>query len=147
MTAPTQAEVRSWARLHGMTVNERGSLPAAVVQAFLAATGGSAAAAPSATPTSVAPSAPPAGTLDLAGGLRSFLDSIEAEVQAVTSLSERIDTLVAELNDVRDQQARRLLVLDELKASVSDQSLGVFLDRAIRPRRTRVPEVVPERLQ
>ncbi|MGZ6827306.1 MAG: hypothetical protein ACXVGH_10975, partial [Mycobacteriales bacterium] len=64
----------------------------------------------------------------------------------VSALSERIDALVTELNDARDQQAKRLLVLDELRASVTDGSLGTFLDGAIKPRRTRVREVVPERL-
>jgi len=67
-------------------------------------------------------------------------------VRAVTALSERIDALVTELNDVRGQQAKRLLVLDELQGSVTDQSLGAFLNQAIKPRKTRVREVVPERL-
>jgi hypothetical protein len=107
------------------------------------------AAAPrvAAAPAAPAPkSAPAAGTADLAGGLRSYLASIEAEVWAVTGLSEQIDALVADLNDLRDQQAKRLLVLDDLRASVSDKSLGAFLDSAIKPRKTRVPEVIPERL-
>jgi hypothetical protein len=68
------------------------------------------------------------------------------EVRAVSSLSERIDILVIELNDLRDQQAKRLIVLDELRASVKDKTLGSFLDSAIKPRKTRVPEVIPERL-
>lgn len=106
-----------------------------------------AAAAPAApTAESASPAAPAPGTADLAGGLRSYLASIEAEVRAVTALSERIDGLVTELNDLRDQQAKRLLVLDDLRASVTDKSLGAFLDSAIRPRKTRVPEVIPERL-
>lgn len=91
--------------------------------------------------------APPPGTIDLAGGLRSYLGSIDVEVRAVSSLSERIDALVTELNDLRDQQAKRLIVLDTLRASVTDQSLGSFLTAAIKPRKTRVPEVVPERLR
>lgn len=99
-----------------------------------------------ADPAPVEVSAPPAGTSDLAGGLRSYLGAIDAEVRAVSSLSERIDALVSELNDLRDQQAKRLIVLDELRASVSDASLGAFLDQAIKPRKTRVREVVPERL-
>jgi hypothetical protein len=94
-----------------------------------------------------APAAPAPGAIDLAGGLRSYLASIEAEVRAVSSLSERIDLLVAELNDVREQQAKRLVVLDQLRESVSDKSLGAFLESAIKPRRTRVPEIVPARLQ
>ena len=103
-------------------------------------------AAPVAPAAAATPSAPAAGTADLAGGLRSYLASIEAEVRAVTALSERIDGLVGELNNLRDQQAKRLLVLDALRSSVSDKSLGAFLDSAIRPRKTRVPEVIPERL-
>lgn len=102
-----------------------------------------AAASKSATKTA----APPAGSTDLAGGLRSYLGAIDLEVRAVSELSERIDALVAELNDARDQQAKRLIVLDELRASVSDGSLGSFLDQAIRPRKTRVAEVVPKRLR
>ena len=101
------------------------------------------AAAKTATPR---PSAPAAGTIDLAGGLRALLDSVETEVRAVSSLSERIDTLVTELNRRRDEQAKRLIVLDALRESVNDQSLGAFLDKAIRPRRPRVTELMPERL-
>jgi hypothetical protein len=96
--------------------------------------------------TTAAPAAPAAGTIDLAGGLRSLLDSVEAEVRAVSGLSERIDTLVTELNKRRDEQAKRLLVLDALRESVNDQSLGAFLDKAIRPRKPRVTELMPERL-
>jgi hypothetical protein len=101
------------------------------------------AAASTATSTT---SAPPAGSTDLAGGLRALLGSVEVEVRAVTSLSERIDTLVTQLNAVRDEQAKRLLVLDALRTSVEDTNLGTFLDKAIRPRRARVAEVVPKRL-
>jgi hypothetical protein len=61
-------------------------------------------------------------------------------------LSQRIDELVTELNSRRDEQAKRLLVLDALRESVNDQSLGAFLDKAIRPRRPRVTELMPERL-
>ncbi len=104
-------------------------------------------AAPSATAiASAEPKAPPAGKTDLAGGLRTYLGAIEMEVRAVSSLSERIDVLVAQLNDVRDQQAKRLLVLDDLRASVADQGLRAFLDQLIKPRKTRVPEVIPKRL-
>ncbi|MDQ1689712.1 MAG: Histone H1-like nucleoprotein [Frankiaceae bacterium] len=92
-------------------------------------------------------SAPPAGSADLAGGLRAYLGAVDAEVRAVSALSERIDSLVADLNAARDEQAKRLIVLDELRASVSDGSLGSFLDQAIRPRKTRVVEVVPKRLR
>lgn len=90
--------------------------------------------------------APPAGSSDLAGGLRNLLGAVEAEVRAVSTLSEQIDALVRQLNDVRDEQAKRLLVLDTLRTSVEDVNLGTFLDKAIRPRRARVAEVVPERL-
>jgi hypothetical protein len=64
----------------------------------------------------------------------------------VSTLSEQIDALVGELNGVRDEQAKRLLVLDALRTSVDDAGLTSFLDKAIRPRRQRVAEVVPERL-
>lgn len=186
MTTPTQAQVRTWAKSKGMTVNQRGSLPADLVQAYAAAhpvarkKAAVSAARAKATPRPAARAsttqtrrraasvskpgarhttpaasvsngstnvpAPPPGSVDLAGGLRAYLSSIEAEVRAVTALSERTDALVTELNDVRDQQAKRLLVLDELQASVTDQSLGAFLNQAIKPRKTRVREVVPERL-
>ena len=86
------------------------------------------------------------GSADLAGGLRTLLAEIDAEVRAVSALSEQIDDLVTALNAARDEQARRLLVLDTLRASVDDSSLGAFLDKAIRPRRTRVAELVPDRL-
>lgn len=102
-------------------------------------------ATPAKTATA-APAAPTAGSIDLAGGLRSLLDSVETEVRAVSSLSQRIDELVTELNARRDEQAKRLLVLDALRESVNDQSLGAFLDKAIRPRRVRVTELMPERL-
>lgn len=87
-----------------------------------------------------------AGILDLAGGLQSFLTAIETEVRAVSSLSERIDSLVTDLNAVREEQSQRLLALDALRESASDGGLSSFLDRLIRPRQPRVPEVVPERL-
>lgn len=96
--------------------------------------------------TAAAASAPAAGSIDLAGTLRQLLESVETEVRAVTALSGQIDALVEELNSRREEQAKRLIVLDALRASVSDQSLGAFLDKAIRPRRTRVVEVMPERL-
>lgn len=90
--------------------------------------------------------APPAGSVDLAGSLRGLLGSVDAEVRAVSVLSERIDDLVAQLNTTREEQATRLLVLDELRASVQDETLGAFLEKAVRPRRARVVEVFPERL-
>ncbi|MDQ1683962.1 MAG: hypothetical protein QOC82_699 [Frankiaceae bacterium] len=86
------------------------------------------------------------GVADLAGGMRSLLGAIENEVRAVSALSEQIDTLVAELNARREEQATRLLALDALQGSVTDAGLSSFLDKAIRPRRTRVPEVIPDRL-
>jgi hypothetical protein len=104
------------------------------------------AAAARASTATAAPAAPAAGSIDLAGGLRSLLDAVETEVRAVSSLSQRIDELVTELNNRRDEQAKRLLVLDALRESVNDQSLGAFLDKAIRPRRPRVTELMPERL-
>ena len=86
------------------------------------------------------------GVADLAGGMRSLLGAIESEVRAVSALSEQIDTLVAELNARREEQAARLLALDALQGSVTDTGLSSFLDKAIRPRKTRVPEVIPDRL-
>ena len=91
-------------------------------------------------------SAPAPGAIDLAGGLRSLLSAVEAEVREVSALSERIDKLVTELNAKRDDQTKRLLVLDALRGSVDDPGLGGFLDKAIRPRKPRVVEVVPKRL-
>jgi hypothetical protein len=96
--------------------------------------------------TTAAAASSSGGVADLAGGMRSMLTSIENEVRAVSALSEQIDALVAELNTRRDEQAARLLALDALRASVTDPGLNAFLDKAIRPRRTRVPEIVPERL-
>jgi len=106
----------------------------------------SAAPAASASTPAARVSAAPAGSTDLAGSLRNVLTSMESEIRAVSTLSEQIDVLVGQLNDVRDEQAKRLLVLDSLRTSVQDANLGAFLDKAIRPRKTRVPEVVPERL-
>ena len=90
--------------------------------------------------------APPAGSNDLAGTLRMMLGSMDTEIRAVSALSEKIDGLVRQLNDAREEQAKRLLVLDALRTSVEDANLGAFLDKAIRPRKTRVEEVVPKRL-
>jgi hypothetical protein len=110
------------------------------------------AARPAARPAAAAGSsssssnAPAPGTIDLAGGLRSLLSAVETEVREVTALSERIDKLVAELNAKRDDQTKRLLVLDALRGSVEDPGLGGFLDKAIRPRKPRVVEVIPKRL-
>ena len=106
------------------------------------------AARPAAAATSAASSvnAPPAGSTDLAGGLRSLLGAVETEVRAVTALSERIDGLVTQLNAARDEQAKRLITLDALRGAVDDTNLGTFLDKAIRPRRARVEESFPKRL-
>jgi len=90
--------------------------------------------------------APPAGSNDLAATLRMMLGSMDTEIRAVSALSEKIDGLVRQLNDAREEQAKRLLVLDALRTSVEDANLGAFLDKAIRPRKTRVEEVVPKRL-
>jgi len=104
--------------------------------------------AATARPAAAAPAAAAAagGIADLAGGLKSFLTEIEAEVRAVTALSERIDGLVSELNTVREEQSQRLLALDALRASAQDGGLTSFLDKLIKPRQPRVPEVVPDRL-
>lgn len=101
---------------------------------------------PSAAKPAVEQKASAAGKTDLAGGLRTYLGAVETEVRAVSALSERIDVHVAQLNDLRDQQAKRLLVLDELRSSVADQSLRTFLDQLIKPRKTRVREVIPKRV-
>ena len=90
--------------------------------------------------------APAAGSIDLAGGLRSYLDSVKVEVLAVSALSEQIDELVMALNAARDEQATRLLVLDALRDAFSDAGQFGFLDKLIKPRKTRVPEVIPPRL-
>lgn len=104
-------------------------------------------AAPSAAPqSSRTASAPPAGSIDLAGDLKTLLDTVRVEVEAVSALSEQIDELVTELNAVRQEQATRLLVLDDLRGSVGDDTLGTFLNQTIQPRTVRVQEVVPERL-
>ena len=104
-------------------------------------------AARAAAPAAAAAAAAAGGISDLAGGLKSFLTAIETEVRAVTALSERIDGLVSELNVVREEQAQRLIALDALRASAEDGGLTSFLDKLIRPRSPRVPEVVPERLE
>lgn len=168
------AQVRTWARASGLEVPARGALPAGVVRAYetahpentrekedhvaaAPARKSSSAKAPEAAPAeatdspargSAAPEvqAPPAGSVDLAGSLRGLLGSVDAEVRAVSVLSEKIDDLVSQLNTAREEQATRLLVLDELRASVQDETLGAFLEKAVRPRRARVVEVFPERL-
>lgn len=101
---------------------------------------------PAAAASSSSSSAPAPGSIDLAGGLRSLLSAVETEVREVSALSERIDKLVTELNAKRDDQTKRLLVLDALRGSVDDPGLGGFLDKAIRPRKPRVVEVIPKRL-
>jgi hypothetical protein len=103
--------------------------------------------APRAASAAAAAATTQTGVADLAGGMRSLLGAIENEVRAVSALSEQIDNLVAELNARRDEQASRLLALDALQGSVTDAGLSSFLEKAIRPRRTRVPEVIPERLE
>jgi hypothetical protein len=90
--------------------------------------------------------APAAGSIDLAGGLRSYLDSVQVEVLAVSALSAQIDELVAALNAARQEQATRLLVLDALREAFSDAGQYGFLDKLIKPRATRITEVVPARL-
>lgn len=104
------------------------------------------AAKSAAAPAGATPAAPAPGSVDLAGGLRQLLSAVETEVREVSALSERIDKLVTELNARRDDQTKRLLALDALRASVDEPSLGAFLDKAIRPRKPRVAEVVPKRL-
>jgi hypothetical protein len=104
-------------------------------------------AAPASTPQASSSSASSSAVTDLAGGLRTFLDAIESEVRAVSGLSEKIDTLVGQLNRVRNEQAERLLALDALRGSASDAGLTSFLDKLIRPRMPRVGEVVPDRLR
>lgn len=105
------------------------------------------AAAPARRPAASPSASSTGGVADLAGGLKSLLGAVEGEVRAVSSLSERIDDLVAKLNAARDEQATRLLALDALKGSAEDGGLSTFLDKLIRPRMPRVPEVVPPRLK
>jgi hypothetical protein len=97
-----------------------------------------AAARPAARP---AASASSAQVHDLAGGLKALLGAVEGEVKAVTTLSGQIDDLVTKLNKARDEQAERLKALDALKSAASDGGLSSFLDKLIRPRMPRVPEV------
>jgi chemotaxis protein histidine kinase CheA len=123
---------------------EESAAPSAAPQSSRTATPS---AAPSAAPqSSRTASAPPAGSIDLAGDLKTLLDTVRVEVEAVSALSEQIDELVTELNAVRQEQATRLLVLDDLRGSVGDDTLGTFLNQTIQPRTVRVQEVVPERL-
>jgi hypothetical protein len=103
------------------------------------------ASVPAVTPAAPRPAAA-AGVPDLAGGMRALLVLIEDEVRAVSKLSEQIDDLVDQLNARRKDQANRLLARDALQGSVSDAGLSSFLEKAIRPRRTKVPEIVPDRL-
>jgi hypothetical protein len=105
------------------------------------------AARPAVAAATLAADAPAAGSIDLAGGLRSYLDSVKVEVLAVSALSEQIDELVAALNAAREEKATRLLVLDALRDAFSDAGQYGFLDQLIKPRKTRVPEVVPARLE
>jgi len=82
-----------------------------------------------------------AQVMDLAGGLKSLLGAVEGEVKAVTALSGQIDDLVTKLNAARTEQAERLRALDALKGAASDGGLSSFLEKLIRPRMPRVPEV------
>jgi hypothetical protein len=102
--------------------------------------------APSSTSRPAAAPAASGGVSDLAGGLESLLGAVEGEVRAVTSLSTQIDGLVAELNTVREEAAQRLLALDALRSAAKDGGLTSFLDKLIRPRMPKIPEVVPDRL-
>ncbi|HVT65562.1 MAG TPA: hypothetical protein VHD81_10445 [Mycobacteriales bacterium] len=99
---------------------------------------------PAAKKTAARPAARPAASaqvMDLAGGLKSLLGAVEGEVKAVTALSGQIDDLVTKLNAARTEQAERLRALDALKGAASDGGLSSFLDKLIRPRMPRVPEV------
>lgn len=97
---------------------------------------------PAARPAAARPAAASSsGVTDLAGGLRSLLGAVEGEVKAVTALSGRIDDLVTQLNAAREEQAQRLASLNALKGAASDGGLSAFLDKLIRPRMPRVPEV------
>ncbi|MBV9486479.1 MAG: hypothetical protein JO246_10515 [Frankiaceae bacterium] len=100
--------------------------------------------APARTPAAASSAA--SSVTDLAGGLQSLLGAVEGEVRAVTTLSTQIDSLVSDLNTLREEQAQRLLALDALRASAKDGGLTSFLDKLIRPRLPKVPEVIPDRL-
>jgi hypothetical protein len=94
--------------------------------------------------TAARPAARPAASaqvVDLAGGLKSLLGAVEGEVKAVTALSGQIDDLVTKLNKAREEQGQRLKALDALKSAASDGGLSSFLDKLIRPRMPRVPEI------
>lgn len=165
MAADT-AEVRRWAAKQGIELSDRGPIPRHVRDAYRDSrrrrssrgTGAAAkrtarprakavaAAEPKITADAVPQTTPGSGVPDLAGGLRTLLDLVEAEVRAVNGLSDRTDVLVAELNEVREEHAQRLLALDSLRSSATDSGLSSFLGKLIRPRSPRVAEVVPERL-
>jgi hypothetical protein len=116
------------------------------VQKKTAAATGTLTSQPAAAAAEPRPAAAASAVPDLAGGMRAMLVQIEGEVRAVGKLSEQIDDLVGALNGRRDEQAARLLALDALRSSVDDAGLSSFFEKAIRPRRTRVPEVIPDRL-
>lgn len=168
MAADT-AEVRRWAAKQGIELSDRGPIPRHVRDAYRdsrrrRSSRGTGAAAkrttrtarpransaataePTITADAVPQTAPGSGVPDLAGGLRTLLDLVEAEVRAVNGLSDRTDALVAELNEVREEHAQRLLALDSLRSSATDSGLSSFLGKLIRPRAPRVAEVVPDRL-
>ena len=96
---------------------------------------------PAARPAAARPTGAAAGVTDLAGGLRSLLGAVEGEVKAVTALSGTIDELVTKLNAAREEQAQRIASLNALKGAAQDGGLSAFLDKLIRPRMPRVPEV------
>ncbi len=98
-------------------------------------------AARSAARPAARPAAASAGVTDLAGGLKSLLGAVEGEVKAVTALSGKIDGLVTQLNAAREEQAQRLAALDALKGAAQVGGLSTSLDKLIRPRMPRVPEV------
>jgi hypothetical protein len=165
--ATETAEVRRWAAKQGIELSERGPIPRHVRDAYSQSrrkrggrtAGGSSASrrrravavsrpadVAAAEPAAVPETVPGSGVPDLAGGLRTLLDLVEAEVRSVNELSDRTDELVTALNAVREEHAQRLLALDGLRSSATDSGLSSFLGKLIRPRAPRVPEVVPERL-
>jgi hypothetical protein len=156
-TPMATAATKRTSRKSASTARKRTAAPAATARASAApraqATRRARPAAKTTAPraAAIAPAphvdAPAAGSIDLAGGLRSYLDSVKVEVLAVSALSEQIDGLVAALNAAREEKATRLLVLDALRDAFSDAGQFGFLDQLIKPLKTRITEVIPARLE
>jgi len=86
------------------------------------------------------------GAESLTYGLRELVWGIESEVAVITRLSQRIDESVEQLNELRADAARRLMLLDDLLATGGDADLVAFLERAVVAPLPEVPEQFPERI-